>query len=88
MSGWTNDRNRVDQILKDEVIRARHRLDVASAEYDEVVAAVSSGSPHANGIIRIQDVSIAYTRAREDMMIAIRRQNDFLIDGTVPDDLK
>ena len=78
----------VQQILKDQVTSAKRRMDLASEEYDTVMMAVPSPLQYRSGILRIQEVCRTYKLAREDLTSAITRLNDFLIDGTVPDDLK
>jgi hypothetical protein len=83
----TRRRDKVHQILKQAVVTAKQGSDIASAEFDAITGNSPSGLPHGDGVLRVQKASRAYTQARQDLQIAIRRLNAFAIDGTVPDDL-
>ena len=47
-----------------------------------------SGTPHPDGVQRIHNASHKLTQARDEMMNAHNRMNDFIERGIVPEDLK
>jgi hypothetical protein len=47
-----------------------------------------SGLPHPDGSQQVQNASAALAAARQDLMKAHNRLNDYLGRGIVPDDLK
>jgi hypothetical protein len=81
------DNERVHQALWNEVVAAKQRSEVASTAFDEITQDSPSGLPHSDSVLRVHVASRVYTQARQDLQIAIRRLNAFVVDGTVPDDL-
>ena len=64
------------------------RADEANDAFHEVTSSVPSGMPHSDGIQRIKNVSKQLSLAREEMIKAHARLNDFVERGIVPDNLK
>jgi len=64
------------------------RADAANDAFREVTSAVPSGLPHSDGIQGIKNVSRQLSVARNEMIAAHDRLNDFLERGIVPDDLQ
>ncbi len=50
------------------------------------MSSVPSGLPHPDGAQRIHNVSRELTIARQEMMLAHRRFNDFIEHGIAPED--
>ena len=57
-------------------------------EFNAVTSDVPSFIPHPDGTQRIHNASHRLTEARNAMMKAHDRLNDYLERGTVPEDLK
>ena len=57
-------------------------------EFQAVMSDIPSGLPHPDGTQRIHNASSQMKDAREGMMTAHKRLNDYLSVGTVPEDLK
>jgi hypothetical protein len=79
---------RIPHILRDDLDSAKKQLKAASSKFDEVVRDVPSALPHPDGTYRIRKVSVEYSIARERLIIAHTRLNDFLTRGVIPEDLK
>jgi len=78
---------RICRILKNDIVVAKNRAKAASAEFDLVTKESPSGLPHPDGVLRVRIASRAYAQARQDLQIAIRRLNGFVVNNTIPDDL-
>ncbi|SRR5712691_1243728 len=78
----------VRTILMRDLLQATARANAASDEFRAVMGDVPSALPHPDGTQRIHNVSRALSAAREDVMKAHTRLNDFLSRGIVPEDLK
>ena len=68
-----------------EATRSAH---AALQKFDTVTSDVPSHIPHPDGVQRILAASQELTHARNEMMKAHHRLNDFIEHGIVPDDLK
>ena len=62
--------------------------DEATKEFERVMTQMPSAIPHPDGGQRIMNASRKLTLARNEMVMAHNRLNDFLEQGTVPEDLK
>ncbi len=78
----------VRTILMRDLLQATARANAASDEFSAVMGDVPSALPHPDGTQRIHNVSRALFSAREEVMKAHTRLNDFLSRGVVPEDLK
>jgi hypothetical protein len=79
---------KVREILRQEVLKTTATLDAASEEFNALLNAIPSGVPHPDGTQRIQVASRTVSAARNDMIRAHSRLNDFLTRGVVPEELK
>ena len=75
-------------ILMRDLLQATARANAASDEFRAVMGDVPSALPHPDATQRIHNVSRALSAAREEVMKAHTRLNDFLSRGIVPEDLK
>jgi hypothetical protein len=64
------------------------RAEAATEAFAAITSKIPSGLPHPDGVRRIQNVSQELTAARNEMMKAHHRLNDFIEQGIVPEDLK
>src|SRR5258706_1884895 len=85
---WPEMEREVRTILMRHLLQARARANAASDEFSAVMGDVPSALPHPDGTQRIHNVSRALFSAREEVMKAHTRLNDFLSRGVVPEDLK
>ncbi len=67
---------------------ATKRAEAATEAFAAITSQIPNGMPHADGVQRIRNASHELTAARDEMMKAHNRLNDFLDKGIVPDDLK
>jgi hypothetical protein len=75
--------------LLQALLGATAAMDEASREFDDtIIHRIPSGLPHPDGSQRIKNASAKLSVAREQMMKAHHRLNDFIEHGTVPEDLK
>jgi hypothetical protein len=74
--------------LLEEVRRATDRVNAASESFSMIIKDIPSDVPHPDGALRIAHASRELSTAREEMMRAHRRLNDFLSRGVIPEDLK
>ena len=82
------DRRAVRAKLFHDLNEAVKRADAATDAFALVNGDIPSGMAHPDGVQRIHDASRVLTAAREEMMKAHSRLNDFIGTGIVPDDLK
>jgi hypothetical protein len=75
-------------ILQRDLQEATERVTAATAVFNAVTSETPSGFPHPDGTQRIHNASREMSQARDGLMIAHNRLNDFLSRGIVPDDLK
>lgn len=76
------------EILRAEVDQACEAYAKAKQNFWHISADVPTGLPHPEGRQRIENASRAQTVAMVAYTRALRRFNEFLLNGTVPEDLK
>jgi hypothetical protein len=74
--------------LLQELLAATARAESASETFNKVMAEVPTGTPHPDGVQRIHNASHEMSNARDEMMNAHHRLNEFIESGIVPGDLK
>ncbi len=74
--------------LQRDVALATERAEAANAAFHALVRDIPSNAPHPDGSQRLHNASRELTIARQAMMEATLRLNDFLNRGTIPEDLK
>ena len=74
--------------LLQEVRQATDRVNAASESFSMIIKDIPSDVPHPDSALRITKASRELSTAREEMLRAHRRLNDFLSRGVIPDDLK
>ena|SRR5579872_1603751 len=74
--------------LLQEVRLATVRVNLAAESFRSIIKDIPGDVPHPDGALRITHASRELSTAREEMMRAHRRLNDFLSRGVVPEDLK
>ncbi len=70
-----------------EMQEAVARAEAATEAFSAITSQIPSGLPHPDGVLRIQSVSHELTEARNKMMKAHNRLNDFIERGIIPEDL-
>ena len=79
---------RIVQALRAELDAAIERCDAASAYFEEVVRLVPGGISRPDRLERTWHASREYTRARQQVLAATGRLNEYLLHGTVPLELE
>ena len=74
--------------LHKEVAAATERAEAANAAFHALMRDIPSNMPHPDGSQHLHNASRELTLARQAMMEATLRHNDFLNHGTIPDYLK
>jgi hypothetical protein len=74
--------------LRKELAAATERAEAANATFHALMRDIPSNVPHPDGGQRLHNASRELTVARQAMMEATLRLNDFLNHGTIPEDLK
>jgi hypothetical protein len=74
--------------LLQEVRQATNRVNALTESFSTIIKDIPSDVPHPDGALRITKASRELSTAREEMMRAHRRLNDFLGHGVIPEDLK
>ena len=64
--------------LLQDILELTARIDEASAEFDEVMRKIPSDLPHPDGVQRIKSVSAKLSTARQELMKAHRRLDEYL----------
>ena len=82
------DQQKIQDTLLQDILEWTARIDEASVEFDDVMRQIPSDLPHPDGIQRIKDVSAKLATARQELLKAHRRLDEYLDRGIVPDDLK
>ena len=82
------DREKIHSILRDDLKRAKAQSKLSTDAFHALLSDIPSGLPHPDGIQRIRNASIAHAADRTRLLAAAARLDAFLLDGTVPDDLK
>jgi hypothetical protein len=81
-------RSEITELLRVELEEATRRHEEAKRNFWRISADVPSGLPHPDGSRRIQNAARVQTGSMAALAATLRRFNAFLIDGTVPDDLR
>jgi hypothetical protein len=74
--------------LMDELRTARESSRLASEAFDAGTSGLPTGIPYPDSTASIHQLARENTVARQDVMIAVRRLNDYVMHGVVPEDLK
>jgi hypothetical protein len=74
--------------LRREVAVATERAEAANAAFHALMRNIPSNVPHPDGSQQLHNASRELTIARQALMEATLRLNDFLNHGTIPEDLK
>jgi len=82
------DKRRTKAILFKDLEEATQRADEATDAFSAISRDIPSGLPHPDGTQQIHNASHKLSAAREAMMKAHTRLNDYVERGIVPDDLK
>ena len=77
----------VEELLRDDLERARLQYEIAKAEFMHVCSDVPSGLPQPDGTQRIKNAARDQRASREAFQVAVNRFNDFILRGKIPDDL-
>jgi hypothetical protein len=75
-------------LLLQDILKLTARINEATTEFDKIMRQVPSGLPHPDGMQRMKNVSVKLSMARQELMKAHRRLDDYVESGTVPEDLK
>jgi len=78
---------RIYTLLYREVVAATQQADAASEMFHGILNDLPSKVPPPDGTERIHSASRELSAAREKMMLAHSRLNDFLSRGIIPEDL-
>ena len=78
----------VHDTLVRELSEATLSAESATVEFNAVTSDIPSFIPHPDGTQRIHNASRALSAARDEMMKAHKRLNDYIERGVVPEDLK
>ncbi len=78
----------VRRALLQDVLELTARTNEATKEFEAVMGKVPSGLPSPDGTQRIKNASGKLTTARNELMKAHRRLDEYFGRGIVPDDLK
>ena len=81
------DAERIEKLLCDDFEIAVKEKNSALEEFNSVIEDTPSGLPHPDGVQRIKYCSKRYSEARQNMIRALERLNNFRNKGIVPDDL-
>lgn len=84
----SSDESQIRRKLLEEVRRATERVNAAAERFSSIIKDIPSDVPHPDGALRITHASRELSTAREEMMRAHHRLNEFLSRGVVPEDLK
>jgi hypothetical protein len=84
----TMDREVALELLQVELNAARKRVALASETFDAVIREVPTGIPYPDKVQRIRNASRDYSDARDSVAIAVKRMNELVLNGIIPDDLK
>ena len=87
-AGLTAEKRAAREKLVRELHEATMRAEAATEAFTAVTSEIPSSIPHPDGVQRIHNVSREMAAAREGMMKAQTRLNDFVERGIVPEDLK
>jgi len=78
----------IQDILMRDLHEAALRAESATREFNAITSDLPSFIPPPDGTQRIRNASHVLKAARDEMMMAHKRLDDFVKHGVVPDDLK
>jgi len=81
------EKQNIRAILQRELIAATARAHVATDAFNAILDDIPSALPHPDGTQRIHNVYRELSLARRQMMEAHSRLGDYLVSGTIPEDL-
>lgn len=82
------DLDEVELLLRAQLNSARDEFEAKKKIFGQVVAEVPSGLPHPDGATAVQIAGQQYRHALEAFDVALKRFTQFVVSGTVPDDLR
>jgi hypothetical protein len=82
------ERRAVRAKLFGDLNEAVKRAEAANDTFVALTGGIPSGTPHPDGVQRIHNASRELSAAREEMMTAHNRLNEFVNSGIVPEDLR
>ena len=74
--------------LAQDLDHARREYDRTKVRFDVIMREVPSGIPHPDGTLRLQQAGKESRRALELYTKAVDRYSNFLLHGTIPEDLE
>ncbi len=81
-----DDREQIENRLRSELHEARRRFESATGDFGAVTASVPSGIPFPDNVTRLQQAGCERHAAMRELREALRRWNEFVIDGKLPED--
>lgn len=78
----------ISDFLRAEVDRTQNEYYRAKEQFWNVTRDLPSGLPHPDGMKRIQNARRDESAALDKYINALRRLNDFVLDGVVPEELR
>ena len=81
------NRQEIRQRLWDQLAEARTAEQTASQQLGRLVNEGPSGLPHPDGALHVHQVGRDARLAIQDSMHALKRFTDFILHGTIPEDL-
>jgi hypothetical protein len=81
-------RREIRKRLREDVKRLALETQLASARFNEILNDIPSCIPNSDGAQRIRNASIENAAAQTRLRRAMKREADFMLHGTVPEDLQ
>jgi len=82
------DKQSVFDFLRAELDRTHDEYVRAKERFYEIAGQAPTGLPHPDGTRRVENAARVQATAMLDYAKAIHRFNDFVLDGTIPEELK
>ena len=86
--GKLNTNREIRAALQREILASAARAHAASEALSAIMSDIPSGLPHPDGSQRIQNAAHALAAARNEVMRAHSRLDEFLARGVVPRDFE
>jgi hypothetical protein len=84
----SDKKERIENILRAEVERARGLYEQERARFQGVTREVPSGIPYPDSVTRIRTAADDHNLALDAYKTALKRFNDYAINRIIPNDLK